>query len=70
MNSLGRYEERMVSDLYDDVYSYIFNKFNAVTDDTVYEYVTTSEANRIAHIAAAAARRTYRDILEETGGTL
>ena len=66
---LNRRDQRIIDDLSQDVYDYIFTLMDGVVDRTDASYVTASEAGRIAHVASKAAERTYRDILEETGGT-
>ena len=62
-------DEELAEKLAADVYDYIFELMDCHRKEER-EYVTSTEAGRIAHIAAAAARRTYRDILAGTGGTL
>ena len=67
---LDRIDNRLVDDLGQDVYDYIFALMDGVVDRTDASWVSGEEAGRIAHVASKAAERTYRDILEETGGTL
>lgn len=62
--SLTDRELDLIESIYDDVYHYIFDYLDSIARYDAGE-VSGPEAGRIAHIAAMAAKRTYRDVLSE-----